>query len=328
MNPLSRVVTTVLLVALAVVPTGLYFMGHAFWLDVATRLVILAIAAASLNFILGYGGLVSFGHAAYLGLGAYAVGIPVFHSVYGGLDFWGLATASGWVHLAVGLVVCAVFAAITGAISLRTKGVYFIMITMAFSQMLYYALISIKTYGGDDGLTILSRSELPGVSLDDPLQLYALCLVSLLAVLALLRMLVNSRFGQVLQGARGNPQRVTMLGFDIFRYQLTAYVIAAVIAGYAGFLLANFTAYISPEMMDWTRSGELMFMVILGGVAVMVGPVLGAAAFILIEELLSHFTVYWQLPFGLMLMLVVLYSKGGLAQWLRLQPSAGGQGKP
>ncbi|MEK9812950.1 MAG: branched-chain amino acid ABC transporter permease, partial [Bordetella sp.] len=130
MNPLSRVVTTVLLVALAVVPTGLYFMGHAFWLDVATRLVILAIAAASLNFILGYGGLVSFGHAAYLGLGAYAVGIPVFHSVYGGLDFWGLATASGWVHLAVGFVVCAVFAAITGAISLRTKGVYFIMITM------------------------------------------------------------------------------------------------------------------------------------------------------------------------------------------------------
>ncbi len=328
MNLSYRVITTVLLLALAVIPTSLYFMGQTFWLDVATRLVILAIAAASLNFILGYGGLVSFGHAAYLGLGAYAVGIPVFHSVYGGLDFWGLATESGWVHLAVGLVVCAVFAVITGAISLRTKGVYFIMITMAFSQMLYYGLISIKTYGGDDGLTILSRSKFPGLSLDNPVQLYALCFMSLLAVLALLRMMVNSRFGQVLQGARGNPQRVTMLGFDIFRYQLTAYVIAAVIAGYAGFLLANFTAYISPEMMDWTRSGELMFMVILGGVAVMVGPVLGAAAFILIEELLSHFTVYWQLPFGLMLMLVVLYSKGGLAQWLRLQPSAGGQGKP
>ncbi len=323
-----HLVTAALLFLLAVIPVSLYFMGHTFWLDVATRLVILAIAAASLNFILGHGGLVSFGHAAYLGLGAYAVGIPVYHSVFGGLDGTGLATANGWLHLALALGVCAVFALLTGVISLRTKGVYFIMITMAFSQMLYYALISISTYGGDDGLTIMSRSELPGMSLDDPLQLYALCFVSLLAVLALLRMIVNSRFGQVLQGARGNPQRVTMLGFDIYRYQLTAYVIAAVIAGYAGFLLANFTAYISPEMMDWTRSGELMFMVILGGVAVMVGPVLGAAAFILIEELLSHFTVYWQLPFGLMLMLVVLYSKGGLAQWLRLQPSAGGQGKP
>ena len=324
----SNWITTLVLAALAVVPLGLYYAGQPFWLDIASRLVILAIAAASLNFILGYGGMVSFGHAAYLGLGAYAVGIPVHHSIFGGLDVLGLATSNGWVHLGLGLLVCAVFALITGAVSLRTKGVYFIMITMAFSQMLYYALISISTYGGDDGLTIMSRSELPGLTLDDPVQLYALCFVSLLVVLALLRMVVNSRFGQVLQGARGNPQRVTMLGFNIFHYQLVAYVLAAMVAGYAGFLLANFTAYISPEMMDWTRSGELMFMVILGGVAVLVGPVLGAAAFILVEELLSHFTVYWQLPFGLMLMLVVLYSKGGLAQWLRLNQSGPGGGKP
>jgi branched-chain amino acid transport system permease protein len=324
----SKAASAFILTLLAVVPLALFYGGQPFWLDVATRLVILAIAAASLNFILGYGGLVSFGHAAYLGLGAYAVGIPVHHSIFGGLDFLGLATTNGWVHLIIGLVVCALFALLTGAVSLRTKGVYFIMITMAFSQMLYYALISIKTYGGDDGLTIMSRSELPGISLDDPVQLYALCFVSLLGVMALIRMLVNSRFGQVLQGARGNAQRVQILGFNIFQYQLFAYVLAGVIAGYAGFLLANFTAYISPEMMDWTRSGELMFMVILGGVAVMLGPVLGAAAFILVEELFSHFTIYWQLPFGLMLMLVVLYSKGGLAQWLRLQPNAGGQGKP
>lgn len=311
--------TALVMLLLAVVPPLLYAYDQPFYLDLATRLTILAIAAVSLNLILGYGGLVSFGHAAYLGLGAYAVGIPAYHAVYGGLESWGLASTSGWLHFPLAMLIGAVFALITGIVCLRTKGVYFIMITMAFAQMVYYAIVSIKTYGGDDGLTIDVRSELPGLSLDNPLHLFCLSYAVLLASMLLVRLMVNSRFGMVLRGAKGNSERVTMMGYNTYRYQLIAYVISGAIAGLAGALLGNFTTFISPEMMDWTRSGELMFMVILGGVATTVGPVLGAVAFILIEEVLSSFTIYWHLPFGLLLMAVVLYSKGGLAaivgQW-------------
>ncbi|MEJ6606313.1 MAG: branched-chain amino acid ABC transporter permease [Burkholderiaceae bacterium] len=308
--------TLLVMVLLAVLPPLFYFTGQPFYLDLATRLTILAIAAVSLNLILGYSGLVSFGHAAYIGLGAYAVGIPGYHAIYGGLESWGLASTSGWLHFPLAMLIGAIFALITGIVCLRTKGVYFIMITMAFAQMVYYAIVSIKTYGGDDGLTIDVRSEFPGVSLDDPLQLFGVSYVVLIAVMLLVRMMVNSRFGMVLRGAKGNNERMVMMGYNTYRYQLTAYVISGAIAALSGALLGNFTTFISPEMMDWTRSGELMFMVILGGVATTVGPVLGAVAFILIEEVLSTFTIYWQLPFGLLLMGVVLYSQGGLANIL------------
>lgn len=311
--------TALVMLLLAVVPPLLYVYDQPFYLDLATRLTILAIAAVSLNLILGYGGLVSFGHAAYLGLGAYAVGIPAYHAVYGGLESWGLASTSGLLHFPLAMLIGAVFALVTGIVCLRTKGVYFIMITMAFAQMVYYAIVSIKTYGGDDGLTIDVRSELPGLSLDEPLQLFGVSYAVLLVTMLLVRLMVQSRFGMVLRGAKGNHERVTMMGYNTYRYQLVAYVISGAIAGLAGALLGNFTTFISPEMMDWTRSGELMFMVILGGVATTVGPVLGAVAFILIEEVLSSFTIYWHLPFGILLMVVVLYSKGGLAaivsQW-------------
>ena len=306
--------TLVVMVLLAIVPPALYLSGHTFYLDVAPRLTILAIAAVSLNLILGYGGLVSFGHAAYVGLGAYAVGIPTYHAIYGGLEEWGLASMSGWLHFPLAMGICAVFALITGIVCLRTKGVYFIMITMAFAQMVYYAIVSIRTYGGDDGLTIDARSEFPGISLDNPLQLFAISYVLLVLCMWLVRTIVHSRFGMVLQGAKGNNERLVTMGYNTYRYQLIAYVISGAMAGLAGALLGNFTTFISPEMMDWTRSGELMFMVILGGVATTVGPVLGAVAFLLIEEVLSTFTVYWQLPFGILLMLVVMYSKGGLSQ--------------
>ncbi len=306
--------TLVVMVLLAIVPPALYLSGHTFYLDVATRLTILAIAAVSLNLILGYGGLVSFGHAAYVGLGAYAVGIPTYHAIYGGLEEWGLASMSGWLHFPLAMGICAVFALITGIVCLRTKGVYFIMITMAFAQMVYYAIVSIRTYGGDDGLTIDARSEFPGISLDNPLALFAISYVLLVLCMWLVRTIVHSRFGMVLQGAKGNNERLVTMGYNTYRYQLIAYVISGAMAGLAGALLGNFTTFISPEMMDWTRSGELMFMVILGGVATTVGPVLGAVAFLLIEEVLSTFTVYWQLPFGILLMLVVMYSKGGLSQ--------------
>lgn len=305
-------ITIVALTLLAVLPPVFFWTGNAFYLDLATRLTILAIAAVSLNLILGYGGLVSFGHAAYVGLGAYAVGIPAHHWLYGGLEEIGLATTNGLVHIPLAIAICALFALITGAICLRTKGVYFIMITMAFAQMVYYLIVSIEEYGGDDGLVIDTRSELPGLNLDNPLHLFGLAYMSLLAALLIVRTITRSRFGMVLQGARGNNERVVTLGYNTYAYRLTAYVISGAMAGYAGALLGNFTTFISPEMMDWAESGELMFMVILGGAATTGGPVIGAAAFILLEEILSSMTIYWHLPFGLLLIAVVLFGRGGL----------------
>lgn len=302
--------TLVTLVLLAVLPPVFVWTGNPFYLDLATRLVILAIAAVSLNLILGYGGLVSFGHAAFVGLGAYAVGIPAHHWLYGGMD--ALATTSGLVQIPLAVAITALFALLTGLVCLRTRGVYFIMITMAFAQMIYYLIVSIEEYGGDDGLVIDTRSELPLINLDDPMQLYGLAYVSLLVALGLVRMIVHSRFGMVLQGAKGNEERMTALGFNVYAYRLTAYVISGAMCGYAGALLGNFTTFISPEMMDWSRSGELMFMVILGGAATTIGPVLGAVVFIVLEEVMSSYTIYWHLPFGLLLMVVVLYVRGGL----------------
>ena len=305
--------TLIAMLLLAVLPPVFYLTGNPFYLDLATRLTILAIAAVSLNLILGYGGLISFGHAAYIGLGAYAVGIPAHHWLYGGLEDWGLATTSGLVQIPLAVAVTALFALVTGAICLRTKGVYFIMITMAFGQMVYYAIVSIEQYGGDDGLVIDTRSELPGLNLDDPLHLFGLAYASLVGAMFLVRMITRSRFGRVLQGAKGNDERVVTMGYNTYAFKLTAYVISGAMCGYAGALLGNFTTFISPEMMDWTRSGELMFMVILGGAATTIGPVLGAATFILLEEILSSLTIYWHLPFGLLLIAVVLYGRGGLA---------------
>ena len=313
--------TLVFVALLGILPPVFYWSGNAFWLDLATRLTILAIAAVSLNLILGYGGMVSFGHAAYLGLGAYAVGIPAHHWLYGGLEDWGLATTSGLVQFPLAVGVTALFALVTGLVCLRTRGVYFIMITMAFAQMVYYLIVSIEEYGGDDGLVIDTRSELPGIDLDNPLHLFALAWVSLVAALLIVRMVVRSRFGMVIQGAKGNDERMRTLGFNTYAYRLVAYVISGAMAGWAGALMGNFSTFISPEMMDWSRSGELMFMVILGGVATTLGPVLGATAFIVLEEALSSLTLYWHLPFGLLLIAVVLFGRGGLAGLI------GGRGK-
>ncbi len=303
-------VTFVGMVALAILPPVFLWTGHAFYLDLASRLVILAIAAVSLNLILGYGGMVSFGHAAFIGLGAYAVGIPAHHATWGGFE--AVASYNGLFHLLLAVGISALFALITGAISLRTKGVYFIMITMAFSQMAFFLFQSLEVYNGDDGLTIDIRSELPMINLDDPLQLYLLSYVSLVGAMILVKIIVNSRFGMVLQGAKGNNERMVTLGYNTYFYRLTAYVISGAMCGYAGFLLGNFTTFISPDMMHWTRSGELMFMVILGGASTAFGAVLGSSTFVLIEEFLSSLTTFWHLPFGLMLIGVVLFIRGGL----------------
>jgi branched-chain amino acid transport system permease protein len=315
-NLLGKGMTTWGMMALLfVVPLVFFYTGNPFYLDLATRLIILAIAAVGLNFVLGYGGLISFGHAAFIGLGAYAVGIPVYHEIYGGWD--AVATTNGFAHFGLAILIGALFALITGAISLKVRGVHFIMITMAFAQMIYYLVMSISEYGGDDGLVIDMRSEFPLISLDDPIQFFLIAFASLALVMWLVHLMVNSRFGMVLRGSKGNDTRMISLGYPTYRYRLVAYVISGAICGYAGALLGNFTAFISPEMMDWSRSGNLMFMVILGGVATIFGPVLGATVFIVLEEILSTYTVYWHLPFGLMLVLVVMYSRGGLTALLQ-----------
>ena len=273
-----------------------------FYLDLATRILILAIAAASLNLILGYGGMISFGHSAYLGIGAYAVGIPAYYGEY-----------SAAVQLPLALGASALFAFVTGLVSLRTRGVYFIMITLAFAQMVYFAFVSIEEYGGDDGLVIDLRSEAGGlVDLESSVELYYATLMVLALVMYFVRRIVRSRFGLVIRGSRDNDARMQALGFNTFRYRLACYVLAGTIAGLAGWFLGNFTNFISPEMMDWTRSGELIFMVVLGGAGSALGPLFGAAAFILLEEFLSRFSIYWPLAFGLILVLVVLFYRGGL----------------
>ena len=287
---------------LALLPPFVAVTGHTFYLDLASRLMILGIAAVSLNLILGHGGMISFGHAAYLGIGAYSVGIPAYYEIY-----------DGFIQIPLAVATSAVFALITGAICLRTKGVYFIMITMAFTQMVFYAFVSIEEYGGDDGLVIDLRSEFAGlINIDGANGLYYFIFVSLLAVLFLVHRITRSRFGMVIEGACGNERRMRAIGFDTYRYRLVCYVIAGAICGYAGALLGNFTNFISPEMMDWTASGELIFMVVLGGTGSLFGPILGAAAFVLLEEWLSAITIYWQFIFGTLLILVVLFWRGGL----------------
>ena len=301
---LRHVVTALVLLALAVMP----LWGQAFYQDIANRLMILAIAALSLNLALGYGGMISFGHAAYLGIGAYCVGIPAYYEVY-----------SGFIHFPLAIGMAALFALLSGLICLRTTGVYFIMITMAFAQMLFFAFVSIETYGGDDGLVIELRSEfapLPWLNLEDNATLYYVTWACLLLCLYALHRIVQSRFGMVIEGAKGNERRMQAMGFHTYRYRLTCYVISGAMCGLAGALLGNFTNFISPEMMDWTRSGELIFMVVLGGVGSWFGPVLGAAAFLVLEEVLSGLTIYWQLIFGLFLLAVVLFARGGIAGWL------------
>jgi branched-chain amino acid transport system permease protein len=291
-----------MLAALALAPVYALLFDEPFLVSLLTRVVILAIAAASLNLILGYGGMVSFGHAAYIGVGGYTVGILAYHGA-----------ASGFVQWPLAVLFSALVALAIGALCLRTRGVYFIMITLAFAQMLYYLASGSFEYGGDDGLPINQRSAFAGViDLTDRTAFYYLCLALLVLALYGFHRLVNSRFGMALRGARSNERRMQALGFPTFRYRLAAFVIAGAVCGLAGALLANHTDFISPALMHWTRSGDLIVMVVLGGMGTAFGPLLGAFAFLAVEEALSRVTEYWQLVFGPLLVLVVLFGKGGL----------------
>jgi branched-chain amino acid transport system permease protein len=299
--------SVVLLVALALIPIYAAVTGDPFVLTLFTRIVILAIAAVSLDLIMGYGGMVSFGHAAYLGIGGYAVGI-----------LWKEGIGSGFVQWPAAVAISALFALVVGALSLRTRGVYFIMITLAFAQMVYYVAQGLDRYGGDDGLTIGQRSSFSGLAdLNNNTVFYYLCFAALIGSIYLVSRLVNSRFGLVIQGARSNERRMRAIGFPVFRYRLVAFVIAGALCGFAGALNANHTNFISPAIMFWTRSGDLMVMVILGGLGTPFGPVIGAVIYLLLEEALSRVTEYSGLFLGPALLLVAIYLRGGIAGFLR-----------
>ncbi|MEZ5786272.1 MAG: branched-chain amino acid ABC transporter permease [Xanthobacteraceae bacterium] len=296
------VVPAVIFGILVLLPAGALTTSHDYLLDLFTRVMIFSIAACALDLLLGYGALVTFGQAAFIGLGAYAVGILASH----GID-------EALIALPAALAVTALFALVTGIVCLRTTGVYFIMITLAFGQMTFFTASALAPYGGDDGLTIASRNTVAGMPLmDSPLSFYYVALACLLGTFLLCRTLVISRFGRVLRGAKENPVRMTTLGFEVYRFQLVAYVIAGMISGLAGFLLANATEFVSPAYMSWQRSGELIIMVLLGGMGTLYGAIIGAAAYLLTEEWLSGITTDWKVIFGPVLVLIVVFARGGL----------------
>jgi branched-chain amino acid transport system permease protein len=273
--------------------------------NACTRILIYALVAVSLDLIVGYGGMVSFGHAAYFAVGGYTVAVLAQNGIDTALIAWPLA-----------VLVAAILAAIVGALSLRTSGIFFIMITLAFAQMVFFALIAVKAWGGNDGLPLAPRNVLPGVDLRDPNVLYAICLVLLVAFVVGSGHIVESRFGIVLRGARRSERRLLALGFPTFRYKLVAFVIAGAGAGLAGALWAEYARFVSPDMASWTRSGEFLIMVILGGIGTLAGAVYGAAALLGLESLLAGFTEHWMLPLGLILLAIVLFAKRGLYGWL------------
>jgi branched-chain amino acid transport system permease protein len=288
-----------LLVALPPLVTAL---GQTYYIDLVRRIMILSIAAISLNLILGYGGLVSFGHAAYLGIGAYAVGILGFYGIF-----------NGWLHILAAMAASALVALAIGAVSIRTSGIYFIMITLAFTQMLYYLGISLDVFGGDDGMRLKSKSIFPLVDLKDPVVFYYVALALMLLSVLVVFKIVNSRFGMALRAAKSNEARSRAIGFSPYPYRLVAFVVAGAMCGLAGALYANHTNYITPGLMSWHQSGELMFMVILGGMATTSGPVLGTFVLLVVEEILKAWTEHWMVILGPLLVLSVIFFRRGLA---------------
>jgi branched-chain amino acid transport system permease protein len=287
---------------LAIVPAVAWYQDQPFYLDLFTRVMVFGMAAMSLDLILGYGGMVSFGHAAYLGLGSYAVGI---------LGFLGIT--NGFVQFGAAIGVCAVVALFVGAVSLRTSGVSFVMITLAFAQMLYFLFISLNVFGGDDGMSIVAHSDFGGaIDLGNPVVLYYFVFAALALFFWGALRLVDSRFGMVLRGAKSNARRMTALGFPVFRYRLAAFAISAAMCGFAGALLANQLLFVSPAIMQWNRSGEIIIMVLLGGIGSLFGALLGAFAYVMLEHELSALTEHWLVILGPLLILVVLFAKGGI----------------
>ncbi|CAB3704474.1 branched-chain amino acid ABC transporter permease [Achromobacter pestifer] len=293
--------TVVLLAALAAFPLVAPALGLDFYISFVRRVLIYALAATSLNLILGYGGMVALGHAAFFGAGAYAVGILAMSGITSALIVWPVA-----------MLLAGVLACITGAISLRTRGVYFIMITLAFAQMLFYIFISLRQYGGEDGLNLPGYSTLPGIDLSQDVSFYYLVLGLFALIMWVFSRIVASRFGTALQGIRENESRMESMGYPVYRIKLMAFTLSGAAAGLAGALLANHNLFISPSLMHWTQSANLLIMVLVGGIGLRWGGVAGAVVMLTLEEVLRLWTEYWHLPLGVLLLCVVFGAPRGL----------------
>lgn len=314
-------IAVTLFAVLAIFPMLASLGAETYLIGLLVRVMIFAIAAIGLDLIIGYGALVSFGHAAFIGIGAYAVGILGAHGV-----------GEFWIALPVALVAAALFAWVTGIVSVRTRGIYFIMITLAFGQMAFFIASSLAPYGGDDGLTVRGRVTVFGLPvLENERVFYFLVYLCLLAAYLLCRVIVVSRFGRCFRGIRDNPTRMAALGYDVARFQLAGYVVSGTLGGLAGFLLANATHFVSPAYMSWQRSGELIIMVLFGGLGTLHGPIIGAAAYLLVEVWLAALTDHWKMIFGPVLVIIVLVARGGVlgaidgavARWRNVFSNAG-----
>jgi branched-chain amino acid transport system permease protein len=313
--PMTRenIVNVLFAAALLAAPFVANALGQPFYVTLATRTAILALAALGLNLALGLGGLVSFGHAAFFGIGGYAAGILATHGFSGEPMLFGWpGTVQMPVIWLVAVLAAGIVALAIGAISLRTSGVYFIMITLAFAQMVYYFAVSWPAYGGEDGLSILVRNQFPGANTMRPLTFFLISYAVLIAGIALFSTIRGSRFGSALQAARQNETRVATVGINPFRIRLTAFVLSAMITALAGALYADLNRFVSPSMLSWHMSGELIVLIILGGVGRLFGPIAGAALYVAFEFALGGLTEYWQFFLGLILLCVVLFARGGL----------------
>jgi branched-chain amino acid transport system permease protein len=299
---------------LAALPLIAASLGNPAMVTLATRILIYAIAAASLNLVLGYGGLVSFGHAAFFGIGGYVVAILFFHQRFDE-PLFGLKLGTDQLLLTLpsAILVSGLAALIIGALALRTSGVQFIMITLAFAQMLFFFFVALKKYGGDDGLTMRRRNALFDLNMRDDQTFYFLVLALAVMFFILVWRIAGSRFGMVLGGIRQSERRMAAIGVPSYRYKLAAFVISGMGAGLAGALQANYARFASPDMLHWTKSGELMMMVILGGAGTLLGPFYGAASLIILETVLAQYTERWQIFLGPILILIILFFRGGIA---------------
>ncbi|RZI96094.1 MAG: branched-chain amino acid ABC transporter permease [Variovorax sp.] len=299
----SAIVVAAVLVLLAVFPLVAPLLGLDFYIGFVRRVLVVALAAASLNFILGFGGMVALGHAGFIGVGAYTV-----------VALSDAGVMSAWVLWPTAMVVAGLVAALIGTVALRTRGVYFIMTTLAFAQMLYFVVVSLRKYGGDDGYTLMARPTLlPGLELANETTFYWVALVLVALMLGWLHLATRSRFGHALMGIRDNEVRMRALGYPVFRLQLVAFAIAGAIAGLAGALLAGGNGFVSPATMHWTQSATLLVMVVIGGLGRSWGGPVGAAVWLLLEEVLKQYTDHWHLPLGLLLIAVALWAPKGLA---------------
>lgn len=315
-TPKSAIILTGL-VLFALVPVISGATGSPALQSLATRVLIYAIAAVSLDLIIGYGALVSFGHAMFFGLGGYVVAIIAYHTAMGEPLLGWSGSNSALVVWPIALVACAVLALVVGWLALKTAGVQFIMITLAFAQMVFFILVSLQAYGGDDGLMMDARNTLPLVDLKNGTTFYYLCLAALAGWTALCMSIVNSRFGLVFQALRQSERRAINLGIRPLSFRLTGFVISAVGTGLAGILWANYALFVTPDMAAWPKSGEFMAIVVLGGLGTLIGPIAGAAVFIVLEQALSSWTEHWMIVMGPLLTLIALFGRQGmLGRWL------------